>query len=145
MKWNWGYGIAAFYILFVLSLAYQLYRSMQYDRNLVVEDYYAKDLAYQEQFDRIENSLNEKVDIGIETLNGQLILIFPPEHIQPVGQLQFYRPDDQSRDILRPIILNEDQVFTMDASELGPGRWKIQASWSWEGKDYFLEKEWLAP
>ena len=131
MKWNWGYGIAVFYILFVLSLAYQLYRSMQYDRNLVVEDYYARDLAYQEQFDRIENSLNEKVDIGIETLNGQLILIFPPEHIQPVGELQFYRPDDQ--------------FFTMDASELGPGRWKIQASWSWEGKDYFIEKEYLAP
>ena len=54
MKINWGTGIFIFYSLFVGALVFQLVKSFQYDNSLVVENYYEKDLNYQEQYNKIQ-------------------------------------------------------------------------------------------
>jgi hypothetical protein len=44
MKFNWGTGIAIFYIIFVVSLVFQVFKSRQYDHSLVVDNYYEEDI-----------------------------------------------------------------------------------------------------
>jgi hypothetical protein len=145
MKWNWGKGIFIFYALFVIVLAIQLFRSFQYDRSLVVEDYYAKDLAYQEQFDRIQNVLKHNADVTIEHAADSLLIQFPEDHLSPEGAIHFYRADNKSLDQTYPIDLNEKGRQLFVSSEFAKGKWTIKISWQWDGNDYFVEQEWIAP
>lgn len=145
MKLNWGYGIAIFYTIFVLALGYQLFRSFQYDRSLVVDDYYAKDLAYQEQFDRLSNTLTHNADLSISKQNGILSIRFPEGHKSPQGGIQFYRPDNQNLDQHYPIAVDSAGQFHKNIEDLIPGKWKIKVSWQWDGVDYFVEKETVIP
>lgn len=145
MKWNWGYGIALFYTIFVLALGYQLYRSFQYDRSLVVDDYYAKDLAYQEQYDRLNNAQTHNADLKLSRQNGMLTIQFPQGHEAPQGGIQFYRPDNKDLDQHYPIKVDSAGQFHKDIQDLIPGKWRIKVSWQWQGVDYFVEKETVIP
>lgn len=145
MKLNWGRGIFIFYALFVITLAVQLYRSFQYDRSLVVEDYYAKDLAYQEQFDRLQNTMTHKADVNIEGKGDSIVIAFPVDHSSPEGSIQFYRADNKSLDQVHAIELDENGRQYFSTAEFVKGKWTIKISWRWDGNDYFVEKEWIAP
>ena len=145
MKWNWGYSIGTFYVVFVLALAWQLYRSFQYDRSLVVEDYYAKDLKYQEQYDRLENSLKNKADLKVTRGSDSIKIQFPEGHSTPQGEIHFYRPDKQSLDRKYPIALDDQGIITIPTSDLVSGKWKIKATWNWESLEYYVEKETVIP
>ncbi len=56
---NWGVGIAIVYILFVLGMLTLVFKSRSQKIDLVTENYYQQELAYQEEIDakqRVEDS-----------------------------------------------------------------------------------------
>ena len=57
MKLNWGTGIAAFYLLFMVVLLSFVIKSRSYDHSLVTTNYYEQDLKYQQQYDKLANTL----------------------------------------------------------------------------------------
>ena len=65
MKFNWGTGITLFYITFMFTMIFMVYQSTLVERNLVVENYYEKDLQYQSHLDKLKNSSTLKKDLGI--------------------------------------------------------------------------------
>lgn len=139
MKLNWGTGIAIFYGVFVFFLAFQLIRSMQYDRSLVVDDYYAKDLAYQQHFNRMVNARDLDQGVRFQQGAGKLEIAFPASHDSPVGQVWFYKPDAIELDHVLEIKTNEHRAMLTDISALRKGLWKIKVTWSEGGVDYFDE------
>jgi hypothetical protein len=139
MKLNWGTGIAIFYGVFVFFLAFQLVRSTQYDRSLVVDDYYAKDLLYQEHFDRLVNARDLGQAVRFKQDAGQLEIAFPASHDSPVGQVWFYKPDAVQLDHILEIRTNENRSMLTDISSLHKGLWKVKVTWSEGGVDYFDE------
>jgi nitrogen fixation protein FixH len=137
-NFNWGHGIALFYVLFVGALLTALISSFGVDHALVVEDYYNQDLNYQKQYEKMENTqtlnnANIKYDIStqelkIEFLNG----------VPAMANVLFYRPSDSSKDFKLDL---GEQFNIMSTSSMVKGKWVIKLDWKEGDKNYYLEKD----
>lgn len=142
MKINWGTGIFIFYSCFAMTLFFQVYKSTQYDHSLVVEDYYAKDLAYQSTFDKLENSMSLEIPLQIDyqKLAQQIELVFPQFAKEVTGNILLYRASDKKADVLLPIRIKAQNDMTINVETLKAGRWKIEVDWVANGTPYLNRK-----
>jgi len=142
MKFNWGTGIFIVLALFVLAvITFYLYIT-NLDINLVEDKYYEKELVYQEQIDKINNTLSLQDKIKISQEPGVLIVQFPtldPGH-SPEGSVLFYRPSDPEKDFTMPLQLNDSLQQFFDISKLDKGRWLLKVDWKMGGKEYYFEE-----
>jgi len=143
MKINWGTGIFIFYSCFAMSLFFQVYKSTQYDHHLVVEDYYAKDLAYQSTFDKLKNSMSLKTPLTIEHQQPiqQVDLAFPKDFKVVAGSILLYRASDKKADIRLPIKVDAHNNMTINIETLQMGRWKVEVDWTADGTAYLNRKK----
>jgi len=136
-KFNWGHGITIFYICFVAAVVTVLIASFSIDHSLVVDDYYAKDLAYQSQYDKAQNSLSTKsIKINNDEAKGELTIDFANEN-NVEGSVYFYRPSDKSQDFKVKI---EDKETKISTKSLLPGKWIIKVDWTEDGKPFYAEE-----
>lgn len=142
MKFNWGTGIFIFYTVFAGSLFYQVYASTKYDNDLVEENYYEKDLAYQSRYERIENSLNleEKLSIQYDVELNQIELDFPVNEESLSGNIRMYRADDEKKDMRMPVLLMQENKMLINAEELTEGVWKVEIEWELDNLPCFDSK-----
>ena len=137
-KFNWGHGITLFYICFVATVVTALVASFQVDHSLVTEDYYAKDLAYQSQYEKAQNSLtNKKVSIELKRETEQVEINFVDAQNKINGTVDFYRPSDKSRDFSVKL---EDKVNTISTNELLQGKWILKIDWKENGESFYTEE-----
>ena len=138
MKFNWGHGITLFYIVFVGTLLTVLIKSFGVDHGLVVEDYYAKDIAYQSQYDKSVNSIkSDNLNAEYDSENGILVFEIQDES-SATGVIHFYRASDKTKDFTIPISTNKMEI---PVSHLSVGKWRIKVDWTIKGKDYYQEKD----
>lgn len=143
MKFNWGTGIALFYILFAGSLIAVVIKSTQYDHSLVVEDYYQKDLDYQQHYDKLANSQALAEDVHIKLTGAdknEIQLSFPKDMEGIGGQLHFMRPSNKRKDFTLEIELDAANELILPAKEMLPGLWKVQVDWQVGEKSYYKEQ-----
>ena len=148
MKFNWGTGIFIFYSVFAASLFYQVFASTKYDNDLVEENYYEKDLAYQSRYERIENSLKleNKLMIKYDSELNQVVLNFPESEKSPTGKIRLYRADDEKKDLRMPVLLMDGNEMRINAEELTEGVWKIEVEWElgelpcFDSKSIYIKK-----
>ncbi|MEL7247525.1 MAG: FixH family protein [Bacteroidota bacterium] len=143
LTFNWGHGIFLFYVIFASVLFYAVYRSTKHDNSLVVENYYEYDLAYQGQYDRLQNSANlsEPLLMQWTSSDKHFKLQFPAEITSDIsGEIQFYRPDNKSLDWAIPLVVNETNQMPIDLSKTPAGRWTVKVYWEAAEKPYFAER-----
>lgn len=140
MKLNWGASIAIFYILFAATMVGFVIKSKSIDHSLVVDDYYAKDLAYQQQYDKLTNSQALGNNLTIGKINGSIQLIFPKEVQQPSGEILFYRASDKSKDFSLKIEPDSNGLQLVPTDQLTPGRWTVKVDWQAGGKSFYKEQ-----
>ena len=139
MKFNWGTGIALFYLLFMSTMIYFVYQSTQHDRNLVVDNYYEKDLQYQSHLDKLNNAKNLKIDLKVvQNYEEKYIRFsFPTDFSEVEGEILFYRPSDQSKDFTTKIQLNENNELVVPTSEMLAGGWQVKVDWTGDKIPFF--------
>jgi len=137
-KFNWGHGIFIFYVCFVGAVVTALVASFGVDHSLVVDDYYAKDLAYQSQYEKAQNNLmNEKVNISKDPATKQLTINF--ENAKSIkGNIEFYRPSDKTKDFNVKV---KDKSTKISTADLLPGKWILKIDWVEGGKSYYKEEQ----
>lgn len=140
---NWGYKIAIFFSAFISFMLFMLYQCIQQDFDLVAEDYYAKEVSFQEQIDRQNNvaSLSQKPSWAIQS--NYFLLSFPNPLSQ--GKITFFRPSDDALDFEVPLQLNQQQQQQIPLDKFKRGIYNVQLSWSDSQKDYYIEKQILIP
>jgi len=112
---------------------------------LVSENYYADELAYQDQIERIErtNALAQPVTVKFDLANGVKVsfpALFEPAAVE--GSIKLFRPSDQRLDRRFSINLNREGVQYISAANLPvPGLWKVKIFWQAEGIEYYFEEE----
>ncbi len=143
MKLNWGTGIFLTFVIFVAVTLAMVYVFMNQDVNLVTDDYYQKELEYQNHIETIKrtNKLPEKLEI--KTNRNAIVIKFPTLFHQKsiTGNIFFYRPSDRKRDMTFPIVLNDNNEQIISTSPLIKGLWKVQVEWKNNDSAYFNEKE----
>lgn len=138
---NWGHKIALTFTGFVAIIMYLVITSFNQDIDLVTDDYYAAELEFQKQIDKLENTaaLSEKITAQITEEGLEIIY---PENLDAgrlVGKVQLYRPSAASRDKLYDIKLDSNRKQLIKASELTPGKYKLKIDFSDGLRDYFQE------
>lgn len=140
MKINWGTGIVlAFigFIAFILYFVVQMASDSKTNHELVTEDYYKKELEYQQEIDAQNNAKDNAWELDVRKVPGGLQLSFP-EKIAPstiTGTVSLYRPSNEHLDFDLPISLSNSHLLIPDKRLLG-GRWDISVSWMHEGQKY---------
>jgi hypothetical protein len=142
MKFNWGTGILLTIIFFFLAVVAFFIYSSNLDINLVEDNYYEKELVYQERIDRIKNAeaVGEKLEVS---LDGNIFVVKFPAFFQgkkTEGHVLFYRPSDPAKDIVVPLQLNDSASQQIDASNLDPGRYVVKIDWNTDGVGYYFEE-----
>lgn len=142
MKFNWGTGIALFYSVFVLALVFQVFKSTQYDHSLVSDKYYAKDLAYQEHYEKLANSQQLEKDLEVIQNDSKTFvrLAFPEQLSRINGEIHFFCPSDSRQDFKVPVRPNADNQQIVSTQKLKTGLWRVKIDWKADGKSYFKEE-----
>lgn len=142
MKFNWGHGIVLVIITGVIGFLSLVFITTRERIDMVTEDYYPKELKYDDQIAKIKNynSLNKKVKVE---LGDELNILFPndiADHDKISGIVHIYRPSDKDLDIEQEIKLNHNYQLSIEKSVLRSGKYELIIEWEANGQPY-LTKE----
>lgn len=142
LKLSWGTRIAMLYIGFVALIGVMVAMSMRQKVELVSDDYYDKELAFQSKLDEMNNAnaLSGKVT---HVISDKAIQIQFPEEFKGKavkGEILFFKPSDSSKDFKQAIQLNANGEQQVELSNLTKGMYKMQVSWNSGNTPYFSEE-----
>ncbi len=144
MRFTWGHAAVAIPVTIVVVFTTVLILSMADKRKteLVTEDYYAKEIQFQDQLDRVKNALTLQTDFTWTKEGDSWVLglkgDFDFQEIQ--GTLTLYRPSDSKLDFELPIVLDEQYKQRVSSSKFARGKYQVQVFWTVEGTECYLEK-----
>ena len=145
MKINWGGGIViaiALFIGFILFFVIKMSTNDKYDHDLVTQEYYKEELAFQAQIDKEKNLGLLSEPIKVITKKEGIEVVFPSE-LEPTaieGKLFLYRPSNKNLDLDIPLSLTSNVLF-LPKKHLVDGRWNINLAFKHRGVSYFFKKE----
>ncbi len=139
---NWGWKIAITYSLFAIGTLTVVFISSMKKVNLVEEDYYEKEIKFQDQIDRIKNAreLSDDFSIQFDALSGNLQIRYSGGEALN-GNIHLYRPSDSDLDMNIPLNLDQNGKQVMDTQMLLKGLWVVKISWEATGKSYYKSEQ----
>ncbi len=145
MKINWGTGLVigmVLFIGFILFFVIKISTDKKYDYDLVTEEYYKKEMVYQNEIDAEKNSHSLEGAISGEKTAEGWMLTFPKniDYAKIEGTVFLYRPSNKQLDFQLPLKLSSPNLLIPDQSLVG-GRWNTIVQWRYEGKDYLYKNE----
>jgi hypothetical protein len=145
MKFNWGTKIGIVYTVFVLFILGMVYLAFGEKFDLVTEDYYAQEIAFQEKIDSKNRLNNLDKELNIKLESGELIIYFPHGvNTQIQGKVNCFRPSDENKDF-------EVKVNTTAAKQSIPleqfvkGKYTLKIDWKAEDEHYYTEQIIIIP
>ncbi|MEW6194032.1 MAG: FixH family protein [Bacteroidota bacterium] len=142
MKLTWGSGIAVIYILFVVILVTTVAIFMKEDVHLVTDEYYTKELAYQQQIDKINRTskLQQQLEINIDRENVNLLFPTIFKHSDLSGTIHFYRPSNLEKDFVVKVEPDSANKQIVTTSKMEKGLWKLKVDWNVNNISYYNEQ-----
>lgn len=144
MKINWGTGVIVAFIGFISFIMYfiiTMNTNSKYDHDLVSEDYYADELIYQGDINKLKRAKTLPKNVTYKKTEAGLIIVFP-EHIDAkkiTGKVFLYRPSNKQLDFDTTISLSNSNLLIPD-KRLVDGRWNIKVDWQYHGNSYLFKE-----
>ena len=141
LKFNWGTGIFIFLIIFFISIFWFVIFSFTVRQDLVEDDYYPKELEYEQQIQKQENLHNLGEEITLSKENEWLHLQFPQAQIEDEikGQILIYRPSDSRLDQTHQIKLDSLNKQQLNTSKFLSGKYILKIGWTYQQKAFYQE------
>jgi len=141
IKFNWGTGIFIFLIIFFISIFWFVIFSFTVRQDLVEDDYYPKELEYEQQIQKQENlnQLNEEIVVRKE---GEFMYLkFPTiqNEDEIKGQILVYRPSDSRLDQTHFIKLDSLNEHPLNTSKFLSGKYILKIGWTYQEKAFYQE------
>ncbi len=141
--WHWGTKIALTYIVFATGTLTMVGIAVSQRTDLVTPDYYARALKQDERMAAQANTaaLGRAFEIASSD-NDRLVVRWP--HQPDAGSLVLYRPSNADAD--RTVVLAATATGTgaeqeIRMGDLSRGLWRVQVTWSWQGRPYYAEQD----
>ncbi|MPR32521.1 FixH family protein [Salmonirosea aquatica] len=130
-KINWGTRIALLYIGFVAGILTLVTMSMNQRVDLVTEDYYAQELAFQKKIEKINRAKTLPTPLRWQVLDGALEVQYPTELTGQdlAGSIHFYCPSDNKKDAEFSVHPGSANKQTVLLQSVQPGRYLLQFDW----------------
>lgn len=139
----WPYAVVVCMVLFMGYIASFVYKAMNKDVNLVSQNYYEQEIAYQDHINTVgRTKAAGDVEITYQEANQAILLQLPESYkAQKVnGSIHLFRPSDSKLDqniLLQP---GRDMSQLIETTTLEKGLWKIRVSFKADAQDYYTEK-----
>lgn len=145
MKWNWGNSLVvvmAAFMCFILYFVYLMTTTESFSHDLVTEDYYAKEMLYQNEIDAETNTNNLKERFVSKRTDNGWLLVFPEalELSKIKGKVFLYRPSNETLDFNLELKLTSSHLLIPDNKMLD-GRWNITIDFMHEGTPYLYKEQ----
>ncbi len=136
---NFGHGIIiamSAFIIFILTLVFSFLRQ---DVDLEYNDYYSRELVFNETKEATENGMPYLNGLQIESAEGQLTLFFN-EHFPQFEQaeLHFYRADNASLD--QNITIPQGRLHQFPLDKFKSGKYELRMDWKDGEKQFSIRK-----
>lgn len=141
MKINWGLKIVLAYGVFVAGIMYMVYISSQQNRDLVSENYYADELAYQKIIDESSNTASLQSKVEVSTSEGNIHIAFPKDfqHASIEGEWVLYYAADESRD-LKGNVNTSAALYSIAIPSHAKGTYQLKLHWKSNNANYYFEQ-----
>ena len=142
MKFNWGNRILVVILVFIGGMGYLVYQCLNTNYELVSEEYYKDELAYQKVIDASKNSesLSSKVQVGS---NADALWFQLPNEMKaaPIkGSIYFYCANASANDRKFMLDVDKEARQTILKSALPLGNYTVKIQWETGGKAYYSEQ-----
>lgn len=137
---DWGKGILVVILLFVgFILTLVTISVRQDDIHLVTENYYEKEIKYQDQIEREKSAAGLDREVLVyDDLSKSMILDLP---VGAKGNLHLFRPSDARLDQGLVLDIKEVGKTTIPLQDLKSGYWRVQLTWTENGIEFYEEKK----
>lgn len=144
MTLNWGKSLVLAMILFIGFIMYMVVTMLSdkgYDHEMVVEEYYKKELTLNEKIESQKNGESVRDFISWKT-NPNGILISLSEELADLKTAEFaaYRASDISKDFSITLNFNSNGEALVK-KEMISGLWEFSLSFSKDDKTYLLTEK----
>lgn len=144
-KINWGVGIVIAFVAFIgfiLVLIVRMSTEKEFSHDLVVEEYYKKEIGFQDEINAQENANAMKQHIRVQEGDTGIEIIFPSElNTENIsGNVNMYRPSNKKLDFDTALQL-EDNKMLIPKNKILEGKWKISVQWELDGKNYLYKEK----
>lgn len=139
---NWGHKIIIVYGVFVGGMVFLGYQSSRQNTELVSDDYYAKELVYQQKIDEAKNTALLSAPISITVNDHVLSIHFPKDFAtkQVSGDLTLYCPSNEKRDMQQQFTVTDSDIV-IKAPAAYKGLHYVKINWTSEGVKYYYEQK----
>ena len=138
----WPVAIIAFFVLVVLlAVTFVVWATIQ-PFDLVTRDYYARELAFQQQIDGTQRAFARPAPVRIGNSPDGLAIdvdFGAPAAAVGAGEIWLYRPSNAAWDRKLALAPGEGGTQRIDAAGLQPGRWRVRIEWTQDGKAFYAE------
>ncbi|MFN3404388.1 MAG: FixH family protein [Cytophagaceae bacterium] len=137
---NWGTYITITFIAFAIFMISLVVGTFRANTDLVYDDYYKKELEFQQQINKTDNFSKTNKNILVHQTSDGIKIAFPTEMVKNIteGTIRVYRPSDAKLDKEFPLALNEDGTQFV-AADFKSGMYKVKFDWK-SDKEYYTEK-----
>lgn len=141
IKMNWGFWIVVSFILFAVGTFFMVYISMTTRVELVTDDYYEKELKYQNQIELMKRSNALEQPVGMEFVSSTVVLRFPniDKKDNYSGTIYFFRPSDKSGDFKSDIKIDTSYSQAFETSMFSRGLWRAKIFWNAGSQQFYSE------
>ncbi len=145
MKINWGTSIViaiAAFMAFILFFVIKMSTNSEYDHDLVVDDYYKNELAFQSEINKEKNLQLLSESIKVDITEKGIFVVFPKElpSDKIEGKMFLYRPSNKKLDLEIPLLVSSNILF-LPKKDLVDGRWNIAIDFTCDGIAYLYKQD----
>jgi FixH len=142
MKFHWGWGAAALYCGFGILIGTLVYKSNHQRFDLVSDDYYGEELAFQKVIDGSKNQSSLSSPIAIHANETSVFIDFPGEFKDKAiqGDVLFYCAGNSDWDHTYKIGA-QGLTMQVDRKDLHKTRYTIKIKCNVDGKSYYQESD----
>ncbi|TSJ44956.1 FixH family protein [Fluviicola chungangensis] len=136
---NWGKRIIIGMVLFMAFILTLVTIMMRQKIDLVEEDYYTRELNYDDQLNAQKNYASANEKISLESKADSILIHFPKYFQSDEVTIHFQRPNDKSKDVtftMKPI----ERVF-IPTTKLPKGVFNCTIQGSIQDKHYEMSQQ----
>ena len=139
---NWGIKIILSFIIFAAGVISMVAISISNNTDLVSDNYYEKEIKYQNEIDMMNRSAFLKDKIFSELSADEYTVKSDDREFRKdlSGEIYFYRADDASKDFTVRLDLNNDGIQKIKTRDMKRGLWKVKFNLQHMSQNYIIER-----
>ena len=135
---NWGKGIIIAMGAFMCFILFMVVTLMSKSTDLESEDYYKKEIEYEQEMNALKNASQLKEHAKIDLTEEYVVVVLPTKEQVSNVQIALFRPDNKKKD--RLLNENNSKTIMIAKNTLLKGRYNVAIKYEVNGKK-ILQKE----